>query len=78
VLFKKTLAGLKEVALLMKARHCHQDHRNCGLHKISVELGPEQAPEGLYPNQTGRAELIIWREYQKKRSSGGVSTEGPA
>lgn len=59
VLFSKTLVGLGEVAMLMKKKHCGDEYSECGLHRISVSLGPEQVPEGLYPNQTGKAEVII-------------------
>lgn len=59
VLFCKTLAGLPEVAMLMKARHCQRDYGSCALHRLYVEAVPVRVPEGLFPNQIGRAELII-------------------
>ena len=78
VLIRRTLDGHPDVAILMRARYCDRDGEACALRKIAVAIGPEHVPVGLYPNQTGRAELIIWKEYQKKRSSGEVPTEGPA
>lgn len=59
VLFCKTLAGLPEVAMLMKARHCQREYASCALLRIYVEAGPATVPAGLFPNQTGQADLII-------------------
>lgn len=66
VLFRQTLKGLPQVAMLMKARHCRREYCSCALYKIASELGPEQVPAGLYPNQTARAELILRGHCDKK------------
>lgn len=75
VLFRKTLAGLRDVAMLMKARHCLRDHQSCALHHIVVEFGPAGVPEGLFPNQTGRAELIIRGSERKEGPESGFATK---
>ncbi|HUX21245.1 MAG TPA: hypothetical protein VMW69_08385 [Spirochaetia bacterium] len=55
----RTIADLPDVAFLMKARHCERGHEACARYILAERLGRERVPDELYPNQMGKAGLIL-------------------
>lgn len=61
----------------MKEKHCKREYNNCGLYWISIAFGPKKVPEGMFPNQTGRAEQMIDEYYRKKSQRAGSKRKDP-
>lgn len=69
----RTISDIPEMAILMKARHCERSYNGCARYSLAESIGSAEVPDDLYPNQTGKAQLII-----ETRDRSTAHTQGPA
>ena len=59
IFFNDQMAGMPSTAAVYKKMYCEQDFAACGRYQIFKEIGRENVPKDLFPNQADRAKEII-------------------
>jgi len=57
--FNTRMAQMPMMAEIYKDKYCKGDFRSCARQIVAQQLGRENIPEDLYPNQLGRAQELI-------------------
>ncbi|MDH4139767.1 MAG: hypothetical protein OEV43_04275 [Coriobacteriia bacterium] len=57
--FAEGLQNMPRVARLYRERYCLGDFESCARHRLSKELGREQVPRTLYPNDHDKLSLLL-------------------
>ncbi len=59
IFFNDKMANMPATTEIIKKRYCKKDYERCYRFKVAENLGRENVPDDLYPNESGRAEEII-------------------
>lgn len=57
--FNDRMEDMPSMAHIFKNRYCHGDNFSCARYMVFKELGKENVPVDLFPNQQDRAQDII-------------------
>lgn len=57
--FNDKMANMPEMAVLLKRRHCIEDHSGCARYAVFSRLGHGAVPDDLLPNEAYRAERLL-------------------
>jgi hypothetical protein len=60
--FHDKMAKVPASANLMKDNYCKKNFHNCARFMVSKHLGKGSVPSDLYPNETERANKLIWKK----------------
>lgn len=59
IFFNDKMANMPSMANMYKKRYCQEDNQACARFRVYVEVGRENVPKDLYPNEAERVDVII-------------------
>lgn len=62
IFFQDKMANMPDIAASMKRRLCQQDNSKCARWMVRTNLGANNVPPDLFPNQIDRASQLIAKD----------------
>jgi len=59
IFFNDKMKQMPSMSSIYKQRYCNGDMTQCARYRVFKEIGRENVPADLYPNDTARVPLII-------------------